>query len=56
MRLPFLAGVLVAGVAGYAVIEFLIRYLQTRTLKIFIYYRLVFGLIILALAIFSSAP
>ena len=56
MRLPFLAGVLVAGVAGYAVIEFLIRYLQTRTLKIFIYYRLVFGLIILTLAIFSSAP
>jgi len=56
MRLPFLAGVLVAAVAGYAVIEFLIRYLQTRTLKIFIYYRLVFGLIILTLAIFSSAP
>jgi len=56
MRLPFLAGVLVAALAGYAVIEFLIRYLQTRTLKIFIYYRLVFGLIILALAIFSSAP
>lgn len=56
MRLPFLAGVLVAAVAGYAVIEFLIRYLQTRTLKIFIYYRLVFGLIILGLAIFSSAP
>jgi len=56
MRLPFLAGVLVAALAGYAVIEFLIRYLQTRTLKIFIYYRLVFGLIILGLAIFSSAP
>lgn len=56
MRLPFLVGVLVAAVAGYGVIEFLIRYLQTRTLKIFIYYRLAFGLIILTLAIFSSAP
>jgi undecaprenyl-diphosphatase len=56
MRLPFLAGVLVAAVAGYAVIEFLIRYLQTRTLRIFVYYRLVFGFIILTLAIFSSAP
>lgn len=56
MRLPFVLGIVVAGVTGYAVISFFIRYLQTRTLKIFVYYRVVFGLIILALAIFSSAP
>jgi len=56
MRLPFLLGMAIAAVVGYGVIAFFIRYLQTRTLKIFIYYRVVFGVIILALAIFSSAP
>ena len=56
MRLPFLLGIAVAALVGYAVIAFFIRYLQTRTLKIFIYYRVVFGGMILVLAIFSSAP
>ncbi len=55
MRVPFLVGIAVSGVIGYLVVAFLIRYLQTRTLKIFVYYRLVFGIIILVLAIFSSA-
>jgi len=39
----------VSGVVGYAVIGFLLRYLQTRTLKIFIVYRLAFGIFILLL-------
>ena len=56
MRLPFLVGIAVAALVGYAVIAFFIRYLQTRTLKIFIYYRVVFGGMILVLAIFYSAP
>jgi len=34
---------------GYAVIGFLLRYLQTRTLKIFVVYRLIFGIFILLL-------
>jgi undecaprenyl-diphosphatase len=38
-----------SGVVGYAVIGFLLRYLQTRTLKIFIVYRLAFGIFILLL-------
>ncbi|HEX9759626.1 MAG TPA: undecaprenyl-diphosphatase UppP [Candidatus Acidoferrales bacterium] len=45
-----LAGFVVSAVAGYAVIAFLLRYLQTRTLRIFIYYRIVFGIIVLLLA------
>lgn len=53
MGLPFLLGMAVSALVGYAVIAFFIRYLQTRTLKIFIYYRLVFGIIILVLAILS---
>jgi undecaprenyl-diphosphatase len=39
--------ILVSGVAGYFVIAFFLRYLQTHTLKLFVGYRLVFGMIIL---------
>ena len=53
MRLPFLLGMAVAALVGYGVISFFIRYLQTRTLKIFIYYRIIFGIIVLVLAILS---
>lgn len=42
----------VSGLAGYAVIAFFLRYLQTRTLKPFIIYRLVFGLLVLGMALF----
>lgn len=56
MRLPFVFGIIISAAAGYAVIAFFIRYLQTHTLRFFVYYRLALGLIILVLAIFSSAP
>lgn len=42
--------ILVSGIAGYFVIAFFIRYLQTRTLKPFVIYRLVVGVMILAWA------
>ncbi len=51
MRAPFLVGMAVAALVGYAVIAFFIRYLQTHTLKIFIYYRLLFGVLLILLAI-----
>lgn len=44
-----LTAIAVSAVVGYAVIGFLLRYLQTRTLKIFIVYRLAFGIFILLL-------
>jgi undecaprenyl-diphosphatase len=53
MELPLstlLISVLVSGVAGYFVIAFFLRYLQTRTLKVFVVYRIVFGIIVLVLA------
>lgn len=53
LELPFstlLISVLVAGIAGYFVIAFFLRYLQTRTLKVFIVYRVLLGIIVLALA------
>ena len=39
--------VLVSAVVGYMVIAFFLHYLQTRTLKIFIYYRILFGIAVL---------
>lgn len=42
--------ILVSGIGGYLVIAFFLRYLQTRTLKLFVVYRLLFGIIILLLS------
>lgn len=50
---PFLAGIVVSALVGYLAISGLVRYLRTRSLKIFIVYRIVFGIIILALAYFG---
>jgi undecaprenyl-diphosphatase len=44
-----LIAISVSAVSGYAVIGFLLRYLQTRTLKIFVVYRIIFGILILVL-------
>jgi len=46
--------ILVSGLAGYLVIAFFLRYLQTRTLKVFVVYRLVFGIMILAWAFLQA--
>jgi undecaprenyl-diphosphatase len=40
-------GIVVSGITGYLVIAFFLRYLQTNTLKIFAYYRIAFGILIL---------
>jgi undecaprenyl-diphosphatase len=46
--------ILVSGVAGYFVIALFLRYVQAHTLKVFIVYRLVFGIIILLLAFLQA--
>ena len=50
MHMPFLVGVLVSAIVGYAAIAWLIRYLQSNSLKVFIVYRIVVGLIVIGLA------
>ena len=50
MHMPFLVGVLISAVVGYAAIAWLIRYLQSNSLKVFIVYRIVVGLIVIGLA------
>ncbi len=49
MVIPFLVGAVVAAVVGYLVIGVLIRYLERRTFKIFVVYRLALGVIVLAI-------
>ena len=49
MMMPFVVGTLVAGFFGYLVIAGLLRYLATNTFKIFIVYRLIFGVIVFLL-------
>jgi undecaprenyl-diphosphatase len=56
MQAAFAVGIAVSAIAGYAVIAFFIRYLQVRSLRIFIYYRVIFGIIVLALAAFFRFP
>ena len=54
MATPFLVGIVVSAVVGYATIAWFIRYLGTKTLTVFIAYRIVFGLLVLCLGYFAG--
>ena len=56
MWIPFGAGIVISGLTGYLVIAWLIRYLQTSTFRFFVWYRIVCGIMILALAFFFRDP
>jgi undecaprenyl-diphosphatase len=49
MHLPFLCGIIVSALVGYLVIAVLIRYLERRTFKVFVVYRIALGVIVLLL-------
>jgi undecaprenyl-diphosphatase len=51
--LPFVVGIVVSGIVGYLAIAFMLRYLQTRTTYLFVYYRILLGIAVL-LAIWSG--
>ncbi len=53
MRMPFIVGIIVSAIVGFAAIYALMRYLRTHTLTIFVVYRVIFGIMILALAYFG---
>ncbi|MFH1574804.1 MAG: undecaprenyl-diphosphate phosphatase [Acidobacteriota bacterium] len=52
MRVPFCLGIVLSAIAGCAVIAWLLRYLHRHSLDFFVYYRVVFGIIVIALATF----
>ncbi len=45
----FVAGIIVSALVGYATIAFFLRYLQTKTLTVFVVYRILFGIAVLLL-------
>lgn len=42
--MPFVVGIVVSGIVGYLAITFMMRYLQTRTTYLFVYYRIALGI------------
>jgi undecaprenyl-diphosphatase len=50
MHMPFIVGILVSALVGYAAIAWLIRYLQSNSLRLFIIYRIVAGVVVIVLA------
>lgn len=55
MRMAFGAGTAVSGIAGALVIAVFMRYLKRNSLMPFVYYRIIFGIIVIALAAFFRA-
>jgi len=47
MKLPFIVGIIVSGIVGWAVIAWLIRFLSHRSFKVFVVYRLALGVLVL---------
>jgi len=52
MQTPMLVGMLVSAITGCIVIRFFLEFLRQRTFGVFIAYRIVFGIIVIALAFF----
>jgi len=52
MRLPYLVGIAVSAVVGLLVIAFFMKYLKRHSLSVFVWYRIAFGIIVIALAFF----
>jgi len=52
MKVPFIIGIAVSALTGFLTIAFFLDFLRRRTLSFFIYYRIVFGIMVIALASF----
>ena len=50
MHMPFIVGILVSALVGYVAIAWLIRYLQSNSLRLFIIYRIIAGVVVIVLA------
>jgi undecaprenyl-diphosphatase len=51
MHMPFIVGILVSALVGYVAIAWLIRYLQSNSLRLFIIYRIIAGVVVIVLAL-----
>jgi undecaprenyl-diphosphatase len=50
LNAPFMVGVAVSAITGCAVIAWFLHYLRRSSLGLFVYYRIIFGIIVIALA------
>jgi undecaprenyl-diphosphatase len=55
MKMAFIVGIAVSAVVGCLTIAFFMKYLRRRTLTFFVAYRIIFGIIAIALAIFRGS-
>src|SRR5207249_529314 len=44
---PFIVGIVSSGIVGYIAIAFLMRYLQTHNTFLFVFYRILLGIVVL---------
>jgi undecaprenyl-diphosphatase len=51
MKLPYLVGILVSALVGIVVIAFFLKYLRRNNLSVFVWYRVIFGIMVIALAV-----
>jgi len=56
MWAQFVAGIVVSALTGCLVIGFFLRFLRSNSLRFFIAYRIIFGIIVIALAVFFRHP
>lgn len=52
MKLPYAVGIVVSAIVGIIVIAFFLKYLRSNSLTPFVWYRIIFGIIVVALAVF----
>ena len=52
MQTPMMVGMVVSAITGCIVIRFFLEFLRRRTFAAFIAYRIIFGIIVIALAFF----
>lgn len=52
MRMALLVGVMVSAITGALTIQFFLNFLRRRSLSFFVWYRVIFGIIVIALAAF----
>ncbi len=55
MQMAFIAGILASAVVGCLTIAFFLNFLRRRSLAVFVWYRIVFGIIVIALALFRAS-
>ncbi len=54
MQTAFIAGILASAITGGITIAFFLNYLRRQSLAVFVWYRILFGIIVIALAIFRG--